>query len=371
MKVALIHDWLTGTRGGEKVLEALCDLYPDAPIYTLVHIAGSVSEKIESHRIITSQLQHAPLVKKYYRNYLPFFPSLIEKFDLQRYDLILSSSHCVAKGVIPSGEANHICYCHTPMRYIWSHYDDYFGDHRTGFPKRQILPIISRRLRSWDVACSDRVDDFVANSRCVAERIQRFYGRDSTVIYPPVDVDFYSPADEERQDFHLIVSALVPYKRIEVAIEAFNRRKSKLIIVGIGPEKDRLQKMASSNIEFAGHVDAERLRRLYRTAQGLIHPGEEDFGISMVEALACECPVLSYAAGGALEIVTHGETGLFFNELTPESLTETVDKADGFSFNKTSMRTASLRFSHSHFKSEFQGLIQTRFQFDQHAARKK
>jgi glycosyltransferase involved in cell wall biosynthesis len=369
--VALVHDWLTGSRGGEKALEALCDLYPDAPIYTLVHVPGSVSKQIESHRILTSALQHAPFVKKFYRNYLPFFPALIEQFDLRKYDLIISSSHCVAKGVIPSDKAYHACYCFTPMRYIWSHYDDYFGDHRTGFPKRQILPIVSRRLRAWDVASSDRVNDFVAISQCVAERIRRFYGRESTVIYPPVDVNFYTPSEERRQDYYLVVSALVPYKRIEVAIEAFNRRKSRLVIVGTGPEMARLKKLASPCIEFAGRVEAEALRDLYRTARGLIHPGQEDFGISMVEALACGCPVISYAAGGALEIVTEEETGLFFNELTVASLLETVDKADGFSFNKNSMRRTSMRFSLDHFKVEFQTLVQNRFRLDQHASRQK
>lgn len=370
MKTALIHDWLTGSRGGEKVLEALCDLYPDAPIYTLVHIPGSVSEKIESHRIFTSPLQRAPFVKKFYRNYLPFFPALIEKFDLKEYDLIISSSHCVAKGVVPSPTAYHVSYCHTPMRYIWSHYDDYFGDHRTGFPKRQLLPIVSRRLRTWDVSTSHRVHDFVANSRCVAHRIRRFYGRTSTVIYPPVDVQFYTPGEQETKDYHLVVSALVPYKRIEIAIEAFNQRGSRLVIVGTGPEMTRLKKMASSNIEFTGRVEPEALRDLYRNARGLIHPGEEDFGISMVEALACGCPVLSYSEGGALEIVTNGETGLFFNDLTAKSLLKMVDKADGFSFNKNSMRTTSMRFALDHFKSEFQTLVQNRFQLD-NASREK
>lgn len=371
MKVALIHDWLTGSRGGEKVLEALCDLYPDAPIYTLVHIPGSVSKEIESHRIHASPLQHAPFVRKFYRNYLPLFPTLIEKFDLQKYELIISSSHCVAKGVIPSDKAYHISYCFTPMRYIWSHYDDYFGDHRTGFPKRQILPIVSRRLRAWDVASCDRVDDFVSISQCVAERIRRFYGRESTIIYPPVDVQFFTPSEEPPQDYYLVVSALVPYKRIEVAIEAFNRRRSRLVIVGAGPEMNRLRKLASSSIEFVGRVDAETLRGLYRKAKGLIHPGEEDFGISMVEAIACGCPVLSYAAGGALEIVVDEQTGLFFNELTAAALLETVDKADGFSFNKNLMRRTSLRFSLDHFKSEFQTLVQNRFRLDQHASRQK
>lgn len=369
MKVALIHDWLTGTRGGEKVLEALCDLYPEAPIYTLVHVSGSVSEKIESHPIFTSWIQHAPMVRHFYRNYLPFFPSAIESFDLSSYDLIVSSSHCVAKGVIPGKHAAHVCYCHTPMRYIWSHYDDYFGDHRTGFPKRQILPRVAKSLRTWDVRASDRVDVFVANSQNVAERIQRFYGREAQVIYPPVDVDYYVPVEVDRQDFYLMVSALVPYKRLELAIEAFQHNPKRLVIVGTGPEEKRLRKLAGSNVEFSGRVSAEKLRELLQTARALIHPGEEDFGLNMVEALACGCPVIAFAAGGALEIVTDRETGLFFNELTPISLLAAVDIAATFSFNETSMRNTALRFSFDHFRNGILDVIRTHL-FD-HAARQK
>ena len=266
VKVALVHDWLTGMRGGEKVLESLCDMFPSAPIFTLVHIRGSVSAKIESHPIRTSFLQRAPMVKKYYRNYLPLYPNAIERFDLSGYDLIVSSSHCVAKGVLPSPSAYHICYCHTPMRYIWSHYDDYFGNHRTGLLKRLALPPIREYLCNWDFSSNQRVDQFAANSRNVAERIRKFYGRQSQVVYPPVDVDFYTPSGTDRGPFYLIVSALVPYKRLEVAIEAFNRNGKMLVIVGTGPEETRLRKLAAPNIQFSGRVEAHELRELYRKA---------------------------------------------------------------------------------------------------------
>ena len=357
MRVAIIHDWLTGMRGGEKVLEALCDLYPSAPIYTLVHNRGSVSEKIESHPIRTSFLQHAPFVKKSYRNYLPLFPRAIERFDLQGFDLIVSSSHCVAKGILPAPSALHVCYCHTPMRYIWSHYNDYFGDHKVGLLKRLSLPMVRDYLCEWDVSSNQRVDRFAANSRNVAERIKKFYGRESSVIYPPVDVEFYTPDDTGRGPFFMIVSALVPYKRLELAIQAFNRNGKTLVIVGTGPEYAFLKKMAQPNIQFAGRVEAHELRELYRKAAAMIQPGEEDFGINVVESLACQCPVIAFHKGGASETVRDGETGIFFNDLSAEALGAAVDKSPSMRFNKLLMRETALRFSAARFKEEFQRLV--------------
>ncbi len=361
MKIALVHDWLTGMRGGEKVLEAFCDLYPEAPIYTLLHIPGTVSPKIESHPIVTSFLQRAPLVRTHYRNYLPLFPAAIESFDLQQYDLILSSSHCVAKGVIPSASAKHVSYCHTPMRYVWDQYWNYFGSERVGFLKRKTLPVIANYLRLWDISSNHRVDQFIANSKFVAGRVRKYYGRESTVIYPPADLEFFQPSGKPRGDFFLIVSALVPYKRIEVAIQSFNRLGYPLIIAGNGPEKPFLEKMAGRNIQFRGHVAVEELRELYQNARALLQTSEEDFGISVVEALACQCPVIAYARGGALEVVEEGETGLFFNDLTAECFSKTVDKIDGLRFNTTRMRERALRFSPNRFRDEIKSLIQNNF----------
>jgi glycosyltransferase involved in cell wall biosynthesis len=360
MRIAIVHDWLTGMRGGEKVLEALCDLFPAAPIFTLIHNRGSVSPKIESHLIRTSFLQRAPFKKRHNRNYLPLFPRAIERFNLQSYDLIISSSHCVAKGVIPSPSAFHICYCHTPMRYIWSHYDDYFGNHRIGLLKRMALPPIREYLCDWDLSSNQRVDQFAANSKNVAERIRKFYGRDSEVIYPPVDVEFYTPADTDRGAFFLIVSALVPYKRIEIAVEAFRRSRQTLVIVGTGPEYKRLRRVAGPNVQFLGRIESHELRELYRKAAAMIQAGEEDFGINIVEALACGCPVVALNLGGAVELIRNGETGIFFNDLTAESLSAAVDKISSMSFNKTLMRETALRFSASRFKEEFQRLIPNR-----------
>lgn len=357
MRTAIIHDWLTGMRGGEKVLEALCELYPSAPIFTLLHVPGSVSSLLETRRIRTSILQYAPLVKHIYRNYLPFFPRAIEKFDLSGFDLVISSSHCVAKGVIPSPGATHICYCHTPMRYIWSHYEDYFGNHRTGWFRRKVMSVLREHLCEWDVAGNQRVDQFVVNSRAVGERVRKFYGRESVVVYPPVDVHFFTPSGEPREPFFLIVSALVPYKRIEVALEAFRRLKIQLKIVGTGPDYKRLSRMSGENVHFLGRVDSATLLHLYRTAQALVLPGEEDFGINVVEALACGCPVIAYSQGGALETVVECETGMFFNDLTADSLAEAVDKFPAISFNKALMRETARGFSPERFKSEFQKVV--------------
>ena len=371
MKVVLIHDWLTGMRGGEKVLEALCDLFPDAPIYTLLHVPQSVSAKIESRRIETSFLQHAPLIKKHYRNYLPLFPAAMERFDISQFDLVISSSHCVAKGVVPSPSAVHLCYCHTPMRYIWSHYQDYFGDHRIGLLKRAALPLVIDRLRSWDVSSAARVHAFACNSEAVAARIRKFYGREAEVIYPPVDVEFFTPSGEPRKDFFLVVSALVPYKRIELAVEVANRLDRRLVVVGAGPEERLLKRWASARVQFLGRVETEQLRNLYRTASALIQPGEEDFGINIVEALACECPVIAYRAGGAIETVVEGETGLFFNELTAESLSAVIDKTASLGFNKLLMRKTALRFSLERFKAEFQSFVENKSRILYYGSKKK
>ncbi len=371
MKTAIIHDWLTGMRGGEKVLEALCDLFPAAPIYTLLHVRGSVSTKIESHVIRTSFLQHAPLIKRLYRNYLPLFPSAVERFALESFDLIISSSHCVAKGVIPSPSAKHITYCHTPMRYIWSHYDDYFGNHKIGLLKRTALPFVRSYLCAWDLSSNQRVDRFVANSRTVAERIRKYYGRDSEVVYPPVDIEFFTPAAQDRDPFFLIVSALVPYKRIDLAIEVFDRLDRTLVIVGTGPEYRNLKRRTGPNIQFMGRVEVNELRNLYRKAIALIQPGEEDFGINVVEALACGCPVIAYARGGALETIVNGETGIFFNDLSVLSLLEAVDKIGSIRFNDRLMRETAERFSPARFKSEFQKLIPVKGSFLNDGIQKK
>src|SRR5690606_21256241 len=282
MRVALVHDWLTGMRGGERVLEALIRLWPDAEIFTLLHLRGSVSPLIEERPIHTSFIDRLPGASKRYRNLLPLFPAAIERFDLRGFDLVVSSSHCVAKGVRPAG-APHLCYCHTPMRYVWDLYDDYFGRGRAALPVRMAMPPIAAWLRRWDRRTASRVDTFVAHSAFIRERIRRCYGRDAVLVHPPVAAERLRHA-RPRQHFYLIVSALVPYKRIELAIAAFNRLGRPLVIAGSGPELERLRRMARPNVRFTGWLPDDEIADLYERCRAFIFPGVEDFGITAVEA---------------------------------------------------------------------------------------
>jgi glycosyltransferase involved in cell wall biosynthesis len=346
-RIAFVHDWLTGMRGGEKVLEVFCELFPQADIYTLVHLPGNVSPIIESHRIVTSPLQALPGIKSYYRHLLPLMPWAMETFDFSKYDLIISTSHCVAKAAKPRVGARHVCYCHTPMRYIWDQYDSYFGPGRTNYVVRTLMRFIRPALQNWDVATVPRVHEFIANSRNVSERIQRIYKRNSVVIYPPVDVDFYSldVGRKKSDEFYLIVSALAPYKNVNVAIEAFQLLGKRLVIIGEGQESDRLRHSASPQIEFLGWRSNEELRPYYQSAHALIFPGEEDFGIVPVEAMAAGCPVIALGKGGALETVIDGKSGLFFKNATPDSLSEAVRRFESMHFDPSAIQERARAFS--------------------------
>lgn len=317
MKVALVHDWLTGMRGGEKCLECFCELFPQADLYTLIHTRGTCSPTIESRRIIPSFVDKLPGKDRYYRHLLPLFPVAIERFILKDYDLILSSSHCVAKGIIPGPDSLHVSYVHSPMRYVWDMYADYFGPDKVGALAGMILPYFATYLRAWDVTSSARVDHFIANSGHVAKRIEKYYRRPAAVIHPPVDLSRFAPVDVP-EDYYLMVSAFAPYKRIDLAIEAFNTLGYPLKIVGTGQEEARLKLMAKSNIEFLGWQSDEALPGLYARCKAFIFPGEEDFGITPLEAMASGRPVIAYARGGALETVRGEEhadpTGVFFTE---------------------------------------------------------
>jgi len=301
-RVALVHDWLTGMRGGERCLETLCDLFPDADLFTLLHVRGSVSEMIERRRIHTSAIQSLPFVKRRYRHYLPFFPWAIERLDLDGFDLILSGSHCVAKGVkVPPG-ALHIAYIYTPMRYIWDLQDAYVGPGRMGPLSRALLRAVSGRLRRWDLEANARVDHFAAISRHVADRIHRHYGREAEVIYPPVETARFRIADR-TDNYYLVAGAFAPYKRIDLAIEAFNRLGRRVVIVGDGQEGRRLRRMAGPTIEFLGWRPDDEVAALLAHCRALVFPGEEDFGILPVEAMACGRPVIAYGKGGVTETV--------------------------------------------------------------------
>jgi glycosyltransferase involved in cell wall biosynthesis len=351
IRVALVHDWLTGQRGGEKVLEVLAEIFPRAPIYTLFHFPGSQADWLEKRDIRTSFLQKLPLLRKKYRLYLPFFPLAAELFDLADYDLVISSSHCVAKGIIPPADALHVSYIHSPVRYAWNQYAAYFSPRQLNFFSRLIVPRVIHRLRIWDVASSARVDRFIANSDNVARRIMKYYRREADVIPPPADTVFFTlPAEDQVRDYFLIVSALVPYKKIELAVDVFNRTGERLKIVGTGPDSRKLRRRARPNVEFLGQVPAEGLRRLYQGALAFVQPGEEDFGIAAVEAQACGAPVIAYGRGGALETVIPGETGLLFADPSAAGLRAALDNFRTVKFNRSSLRSNAMRFSRPLFK---------------------
>jgi glycosyltransferase involved in cell wall biosynthesis len=358
MRVALIHDWLTGMRGGEKVLEVLCELFPAADLFTLFHIRGSVSPAIERHQITTSFVQHLPFAERSYRRYLPLFPAAIERFRLDGYDLVLSSSHCVAKSVITPPATRHICYCHSPMRYAWDQFDAYFGPARVGaFASRWIYRPMLSRLARWDAATAGRPNRFVSNSQHVAGRIGRYYNRESTIVYPPVDTVFYHPANVPRASHFLVVSALVPYKRIELAIDACRRVGAGLRIVGDGPDRARLEAMADGSVTFVGRITDVEIRAEYQDALAVLLPGEEDFGIAPVEAQACGTPVVALGRGGALETVVDGETGVLFAEPTGESLAAALERVAAMAIDRARIRQRAERFSRERHVDAMQRVI--------------
>ena len=359
MRVALVHDWLTGMRGGEKVLEVLCELYPSADLFTLVHRRGSVSPVIEHRRIETSFVERLPLASRHYRRYLPLFPWAIERFRLDGYDLIISSSHCVAKAVIPRGTARHVCYCHSPMRYAWDQFDAYFGPDRVGaMASRWFYRPVLERLATWDAATASRVDRFVANSKHVAGRICRYYNRAAAVVYPPVDTVFYHPGAPapERRDF-LVVSALVPYKRIDLAMKACSRIGRPLRIIGDGPEREDLERRAPAGVTFLGALSGEALRDEYRRACAVLMPGEEDFGIVPVEAQACGTPVVALGRGGALETVVDGDTGVLFPESTAESMAAALERVSAIAFDPEKLHAHAEQFSRARHGEALRSLI--------------
>ena len=358
MRVALVHDWLTGMRGGEKVLEELCRLFPGAPIHTLFHFPGTVSELIESHPIRTSFLQNAPRIKSAYRSYLPLFPAAIQSYDLGDFDLVVSSSHCVAKACKAREGARHLCYCHTPMRYAWDQRSAYFPRRHGALAlvRHQVLDLLKR----WDARTSPRVDLFLANSRFVRDRIQRYYGRDAEVVAPPVDVDFFTPAEvtPEAARFALTVAALAPYKKLDQAIEACRRLDLELRVVGGASHQDPGAQRSTPGVRMLGRVTAAELRGLYREASCFLQPGIEDFGISTVEALACGCPVVAVAEGGVLDIVEQGRHGVLYAADTGvDGLVAAIDKIPRMNFNKLNLRERALQFSPSRFRERVQALL--------------
>ncbi len=377
MKVALVHDWLTGMRGGEKCLDVFCELFPDADIFTLIHVPGRVASSIERHHITTSFLQNLPGHARWYRYYLPLMPAAIEALDLNAYDMVLSSSHCVAKGIIPRPDALHVSYLHTPMRYAWDLWPQYFPPR--GWVSRYVLPVLLNRLRTWDSVSTQRVDHLIANSQFVAQRIAKYYRRAATVIHPPVDTAWFTPAaarpGSNGSDFYLMVTALVPNKRVELAIEAFNQLRRPLKIIGRGPLGTSLQRLAGPSVEMLGWCSDEVLREAYATCRAVVFPSQEDFGIVPLEANAAERPVIAFGQGGSLETVVPANahtapqtlsqglatspTGVFFFQPSATALADAVRffEAHEAVFDPAALRQHALQFDRQHFKQRIRHFL--------------
>jgi len=354
MKVAIVHYWLVGMRGGEKVLECLCELYPEADIFTLVVDRGKLSPTLLKHRITTSFLQKIG-GRRFYQKMLPLMPQALEAFDLSGYDLILSSEAGPAKGIIPPPDSVHICYCHSPMRYIWDLYPQYYR--KSGWLARLAMRLTSSWLRAWDVTTSARVDHFIANSSFVAKRIEKFYRREAAVIHPPVDVSRFEPADTP-EDYYLCAGQITPYKRIDVAIEACTRLNKRLVIIGSGAIRE-MKRQAGPTITFLDKVDDEAMARHFRNCRALLFPGVEDFGIVPLEVMASGRPVLAYRRGGAVETVVENQTGMFFNEQTAESLMDVIGRFEARldSFNPAAIRQHAQGWTREIFKERLQSFI--------------
>jgi glycosyltransferase involved in cell wall biosynthesis len=360
MRVAIIHYWLVGMRGGEKVLEALCEMYPQADIFTHVYDPKMVSDRIRRHRVIPTFINSLPRATRMYKSYLPLMPLALEQLDLRGYDLVISSESGPAKGVVPAPDALHVCYCHTPMRYIWNMYQEYRS--RSGWMTRLLMPLLAHYLRMWDVASAARVDSFIANAATVAKRIQRYYGRDSVVIHPPVDTDAFSiAAPSELGDYYLMAGELVAYKRPELAVRAFNDMNLKLVVIGGGEMIDEIRRIAGPTVTVMGQQPFDVLKKHYAQCRALIFPGEEDFGMVPVEAMASGRPVVAFARGGATETVSEGLSGVFFTEQTVEAITAAVKRLDTIKFDSEKIAALARQFGRDRFiqqmRSHIDGLL--------------
>jgi len=348
MKVAIIHYWLVHMRGGEKVVEALCDIFPQADIFTHVYVRAAVSDTIRRHKVTTTFIGSLPAAHRLYKRYLPLMPLALEQLDLRGYDLIISSESGPAKGIIPPPGSLHICYCHSPMRYIWNMFHDYRG--RAGIVTRILMPALSHYVRTWDAVASNRVDHYIANSKTVAARIKRYYQRDSVVIPPPVDVDAFEIVEQnELQDYFLMAGELVAYKRPELAVQAFNRMNMKLVIIGGGDMLKEIRRIAGPTVTVMGSQPFEVLRHHYSRCRALIFPGEEDFGIVPVEAMASGRPVIAYGRGGARETVIPNLTGIFFEDQTVESIIGAVQSFNNLEFSPEKIAGHARIFRRSQF----------------------
>jgi glycosyltransferase involved in cell wall biosynthesis len=362
MKVALVHDWLTGMRGGEAVLEAIAELFPEAPIFTLIAFPEKLSSTLRSRDIRTSWLQKMPWIESRYRHYLPLMPWAIESLDLSHYDLVISSSHCVAKGIKKRPDARHITYLHAPMRYMWDRFEDYFSPSKAGLVTRTVAQILRPWLQTWDRNSSRGVDQLLVNSRFIGEQAKRIYGLESTTLHPFASLERFLSLKRNPQDFYLMVGAFAPYKRVDLAIQVFNDLKLPLWIVGSGQEEARLRALAGPTIRFMGSCDDRTVAELYSECRAFIFPGVEDFGITPLEAMASGAPVIAFKMGGALETVT-SDTGLFFESQTTESLRSAILVSEsqawllGAAQREQACRARAREFSKEAFKKRFLDLV--------------
>lgn len=361
MKTAVVCDWIIDVGGAEKVLKTVFDMFnPD--IYTLFAKPDSLDKLgIPKNKVYTSSLNKLPAVEKYYRNLLPFFPYLIEQFNLKNYDLVISLSHAVAKSVITNQNQLHVCYIYTPMRYIYDLYFDYLEDHNIKGLKGVLIKYLLHKIRIWDYTTKDRPDVYISISNTVAGRVKKFYGKDSFVVYPPVNTSDFELC-RHKEDYYITVSRLVPYKKVDVIVEAFSRMPDKkLVVVGDGPQMRQIKQVAGKNIQITGHLPFEEKKQLLQKAKGFVFCAYEDFGIAPVEAMACGTPVIAYSKGGSSETVVECETGLFFYQQTPEAIIEAVETFERFygKFDPVLIRQHSLKFDVNVFKTRFKSLVES------------
>jgi len=361
MRIALVHDYLNQYGGAEKVLEAFIEVFPDAPIYTLIYNHKIIDKYFPGKKIRASFLQKIPFTKRYHRFFPPMMPMAIEKFDLSDFDLVISDSASFAKGVLTNSKTLHICYCHTPPRYAWDDSHKYVKEFSMPSLAKIFIPFFMNYIRLWDKEAALRVDKFICNSHFVAERIKKYYKQNAEVIHPPVDTEFLKPISKPSEEYYLMVGRLLPYKRFDIAIEAFNRLELPLKIIGIGPDRKKLKKMANWNIEFLGETQGEKLKEYYQHCKALIFPQEEDFGIVALEAMACGRPVIAYRGGGALESVLEGKTGVFFDEQTSDSLAEVVKNFNPSQFDSKVIRSHALKFDKEVFKKKIKEFIKNNY----------
>lgn len=361
MKVAIVHEWLAGMGGSEKVMYLFHELFPEAPVYTCVYNKDKMPSEFHKLDIKTTFIQKLPFGKTKYQAYLPLMPYAFEQLDLTEYDLVISSSTSCAKGVITRADTLHICYCNTPMRYAWDFYFEYTKN--KNWIARTFISKLMHGIRQWDRLAADRVDYFVSNSYNVAKRVKKHYRRDSRVIYPPIDTNFYTPGNMD-EGYYLIVSRLVGYKRVDLAIQAFNELGLPLIIIGNGSEYKKYKKMANSNIKLLGRLSDEEVREYYRKCKAFVFPGEEDFGLTPIEAQACGRPVIAFGKGGALETIIEGKTGVFFKEQNVQALKDAIEifETNMDNFNKNEIRGHALKFGIDKFKLEFVNYVNEKLQ---------